>query len=114
MVTITGFEKRLSKDEKEFFLLNLQGDVEIVFSQATGRPYATVRKTKLLTTFDELTCKALVGKQLPGSIIKLQVEEYEYTIPDTDQVVVLDYSYVYSPGENKSMEAEVFETSIAA
>jgi hypothetical protein len=113
MVTVSNYEKRKGNDDKEFFLLQLQGDIEIVFSQSTGMPYATARKTKISTTFDELTCKGLVGKQLPGTITKVLVDEYEYIIPDTKEVIILDYSYVYSPAE-KTMEEEVFEQPVMA
>lgn len=113
MVTIFNYEKRQNTDGKEFFLLQLQGDIEIAFSQQTGLPYATVRKTNMSTTFDEATCKSLVGRQLPGTIKKVTVDEYEYNVPGSKEVLVLDYNYVYFP-EEKTMEAEVFEELIIA
>jgi hypothetical protein len=114
MVTISSYEKRQGTDAKEFFLLMLQGDIEVVFSQTTGMPYATVRKASLPTTFDELTCKNLVGRQLPGNIVKMLVDDYEYVIPGTKEKIVLGYTYVYAPEESKSMEATVFEHAEAA
>lgn len=114
MVLITGYKKKQA-DEKEFFLLELQGeDVEIVISQTTGLPYATTRKTLLSTTFNENMCQTLVGKQLPGTILKMMVEPYEYTVQDTGEVKSLDYKYVYSTKEPQKAEQAVFEEAVPA
>ena len=86
----------------------LQGDVEFVTSQSSGMPYAMVPKCSMPATFDEATCKAMVGKQIPGSIIKQECEPYEYMVPRTKEVVMLDYNYVYTPLENSTAEAAVF------
>lgn len=53
MVTISSYENRQGTDGKDFFVLILQGDVEFVFSQKTGQPYATVPKCSMPATFDE-------------------------------------------------------------
>ena len=60
MVTITGYALRKGQDEKEFFALILQGGIELIHS-ANGNLYATARKTSVASTFDEETCKSLVG-----------------------------------------------------
>lgn len=110
MVTISSYEKRQSSDGNDFFVLILQGDVEFVFSKKTGLPYANVAKCSMPAAFDEVTCKAMVGKQMPGSIQKVQLDEpYEYTIPRTNEVVLLDYNFVYSPLENSTAESAVFQ-----
>lgn len=108
MVTITGYEKRES-DKGEFFLLTLQGDVEFTYSQTTGLPYATVKKCNMPSTFDETTCKSLIGRQIQGSIVKIEVEPYEYTVPETGEVKSLDYQYAYSSQEETTAEHAVFE-----
>lgn len=113
MVTISSYEIRQGKDD-DFFVLILQGDVEFVTSQTTGMPYATARKATIPATFDEAACKNLIGKQMPGSIVKMAVDDYEYTIPETNEIVILDYRYVYSPEENRSMEVAVFEDQVPA
>lgn len=113
MVTITGYEKRES-GKGEFFLLNLQGDVEISYSQATGMPYATVKRCTMPSTFDEVTCKALIGRQMRGSVIKVEVEPYEYTVSETGEVKTLDYQYAYSPEEETTVEHAVFNQGIEA
>ena len=100
MVTISSFETRQGTDGKEFNVLILQGDVEFVFSQKTGLPYATVPKCSMPATFDANICATMVGKQIPGSIQKVECEPYEYEIPRTKEVVMLEYNYVYSPLES--------------
>ena len=113
MVTITGYEKR-EGDKGEFFLLQLQGDVEFAYSKKTGMPYATVKKCSIPSTFNESTCKAIIGKQMKGSIAKVQVESYEYTVPETGEVVELDYRYTYSPEEEATVEQTVFGRQVEA
>ena len=110
MVTISSYEKRQGTDGNEFFVLILQGNVEFVFSQKTGLPYATASKCSMPTTFDEATCQSMIGKQMPGSIQRVQLEEsYDYTIPRTGETIQLDYNYAYSPLENSNVEQAVFQ-----
>lgn len=109
MVTISSYEKRKGADKKEFLVLILQGDVEFVFSQKSGLPYATVPKCSMPAAFDEATCKLMVGKQIPGSIQKVECEPYDYKIPRTGEVIKLDYNYAYTPLDNTTEEAAVFK-----
>jgi hypothetical protein len=45
MVTIVGFEKRKNSQDEEFNVLILQGGVEAIISQQSGKPnYPTARK----------------------------------------------------------------------
>ncbi len=105
MVTIVDVQKRTKanpskgkkKGEESFFVLILQGSLETVISKETGRPYLTARKTSIPCTFDEQYAKTLIGQQLPGEILKQEVDEYEYTIPGTDQVLKLSHSFQYDP-----------------
>lgn len=110
MVTISSYESRQSADKKkEFFVLILQGELEFVTSQKTGLPYAMVPRCSVPATFDEATCKGMVGKQLPGSITKVECEPYEYQIPNSKEKVMLAYNYVYTSAETATMEKTVFE-----
>jgi len=96
MVTITGLEKRKSADKKEFNVLNLQGSIEVAISKATGKPYLTARKTSIPCTFDDVMAKGLIGQTLPGEIERVEVDEYEFTIPGTKKKLKLNHSYQYS------------------
>lgn len=104
MVSIIGTEKRTSEDGKKTFnVLILQGGIEAVKSKATGRQYITARKANIVCTFDEMTAKSMIGQKLPGSIEKQSCEPYSYTIPQSGEVVQLDYTFVYS---NEGLENE--------
>jgi hypothetical protein len=90
MVTITNVIERES-DKGSFVLLELSGDVEMVQSQNTLRFYATVRKCTVSTTLDLQAAKACIGKQLPGTIVRVQSEPYEYTNESTGEVMLLSH-----------------------
>lgn len=96
MVKIISFKERLSNEGKPFMALLLQGGVEIIHS-ATGKMYATAKKASIATTFDEATCQALVGTDLPGSIEKHECEQYSYTVEKTGEILQLNYRYVFVP-----------------
>lgn len=109
MVTITGYEKRTGENG-DFFLLQLQGDLEFAYSQKTGQPYATAKKCLIPCTFNEVVCQASIGKQMRGSIIKMAVEPYEYTMEETGEVIEMDYRYTYSPQEDVIDEVQPVKT----
>jgi hypothetical protein len=97
MLTVTSYQKRQSKDGREFITLELQGGLEMVQSQETGRFYATVRKCSMPTTFDENIAKALVGNQVSGTIVRVSCDPYEYTVPSTGEVITLAHRWSYQP-----------------
>ncbi|SRR5690606_13703006 len=98
MVRIINYKRRLAED-KEFFVLEVQGGIEMVLSKTTGMYYATSKKATITSTFDEETCKSLIGSEFPGSVIKEQCEPYEYTIQDTGEIISLSHRYVYRAEE---------------
>ena len=97
MVRIIDYKTRTSEDGKEFFTLEIQGGIEMVLSQTTGNFYATARKSSITTTFNEQTCKALIGTEMPGNIEKQECEPYEYTVEDTGEIITLTHKYMYIP-----------------
>ncbi|QEK52817.1 hypothetical protein FYC62_14955 [Pedobacter aquae] len=113
MVTVTNYLQKENAEGKAFFMLELTGELEIVVSQTTGKPYATVRKVSIPTTLDENMCKLMLGKQMPGQIAKVEVEEaYDYTNKETGEVLSLNYRYEYSATEKaQTMEQAVFQVS---
>jgi hypothetical protein len=98
MVTVKNVHSRESERGK-FMSLELTGDAELVQSQNTGRFYATVRRCFISSTFDEETAKALVGTKFKGSIVRAESEEYDFTIPDTGEVIKLAHRWDYVPEE---------------
>ena len=108
MVRIINFKQYTNEDGAVFFALELQGGIEMVKSQQTQRFYATARKVVIPSTFDENTCKALIGSEMPGKIVKVETEPYEYTIRETGEVIELSHRYEYQPEE---AQAPVIEKS---
>lgn len=105
MVTIVNYHQRTSsKDGKTFITLELQGPVELVQSMETDRFYATARKCSISSTFSEEVAKTLIGTQFSGSIVRVQKEPYDYTIPETGQIVRLAHGYEYRPDEPVSSQ----------
>lgn len=109
-VHIVDYKQRENANGEPFFALILEGDIEMVQSKDTKRFYATARRASMTSTFNEETCQRLIGKQLAGSIQKVECSEYEYTIPETGEIITLSHRYEFLPeGASKpSMEQEVF------
>lgn len=104
MLRIVNFNQRESEDGSTFFALTIQGGVELVKSKATGNFYATARKTSITSTFDEDTCKALLGSEISGKIVKQDCEPYEMTIKETGEVIELSHRYEYVPDAPSAKE----------
>ena len=108
MVTISDYRVNVNSEGKSFCSLILQGDVELVKSKTTSRFYATARKTSITSTFDENTCRQLIGKTIKGSIVKVDCDEYDYIIPESGEVIRLSYNYCYV-ADSENVEEEVFQ-----
>ena len=95
MVSIKNYHVLKNEDEETYCVLVLEGDVELVRSKKSGRLYATAKRCRVPSTFDEETCKSLVGNVMPGRIKKVSSEPYEYEIPGTGETITLNYTYEY-------------------
>lgn len=100
MVRISDYKLRESLEGKSFFALILQGGLEIVKS-AAGSSYATIKTASMPSTFDESTCKAMVGLELAGTIQKVECEPYAYTIEATGEMITLHHRYEYVEDEKE-------------
>ena len=115
MVRIVNYQKRQTEEGKPFFVLEIQSGIEMVLSTKTGQYYATAKKANISSTFDEETCKALLGTDMPGNITKIDSDPYEYTIRDTGEIIMLTHRYVYQPDVNVPVPAKKsFENDFAA
>ena len=47
------------------------------------------------TTFSEEICHSLIGSELPGRIERVETDPYEYTVPETGEVILLTHRYEY-------------------
>jgi hypothetical protein len=112
MVTVCGFKECESKDGHKFFALTLQGGIEMTLSKGTGNYYATAKQAVITSTFDEKTCRGLIGSKLPGKIMKITCDPYEYTIKETGEIINLNHRWVYDPNEATSIEEVVFNQEL--
>ena len=103
MVTVENYHVRATKEGKSFISLELTGDLEMVQSTKNGRFYATMRRCFISSTFNETVAKRMLGKQMPGRIVKEASEPYDYTLPETGEVIQLSHRYGYLPEETHSM-----------
>jgi hypothetical protein len=69
----------------------------MALSTKTGQYYATAKKANISSTFDEETCKALIGTEMPGTIVKVESEPFEYTVRETGEIITLNHRYAYAP-----------------
>ena len=100
MVKIIDYKVRESSSGEVFLALIVQGGIQLVKSKETGMYYATSKKASLPSTFDEETCKSLIGEELEGTVEKVSCKPYEITNEETGEVLKLNYRWVYlKPGD---------------
>ena len=97
MVRIISYKARQREDGTTFCALEVQGGIEMVLSQKTNQYYATAKKTFISSTFDEETCKALIGTEIQGNVQKEECEPYEYVIKETGESIIMQHRFVYIP-----------------
>lgn len=106
MVRIIGFKQREKENGTPFFILELQGGVEMIRSTETGQFYATAKKTYVTSTFDEQTCKALIGTEISGTIVKKEVEPYSYVVKETGEELILTHRWLFVPESKEETKQE--------
>jgi hypothetical protein len=95
-----------------FVLLELQGDLELVQSAKTGLFYGTVRRCTIPCTTTYETARAFVGKEIPGSIIRVECTPYTYVAPESGEALELAHRWSYVP-EEKPTTAPVMKMSVS-
>lgn len=114
MVTIIEYKTFTKENEENFFGLVVQGGVEAVRSANTGKMYFTAKTATVPTTFNETTCKSLVGSTLDGSVKKLECEPYEYTVKETGEIITLSHRYEYISEEEAILQSNLVEKELVA
>lgn len=110
MVKIIKWKLSENSQGKDFISLKLQGGVEAIQSQQTGRFYLTAKTCYIPCTFSPDTAEALIGSDMPGKVVRVESEPYEYTVKETGEVIVLNHRYEYRP-DDEVMESAVKRTS---
>ncbi len=100
MVTVSDVYERENGDGTKYHGLVLMGEPEMVQSPKTGMFYASASKAYVYSTLPLEQCHALIGKQFPGQIVKEECVPYEYKIPETGEVIELDYTYKFVKEES--------------
>ena len=95
MVKVINYKKALNSDGKEFLSLKVQGGVEAAQSKQTGKMYLTAKTAYVPCTFDEQTAQALVGSDLPGKVVKVSSEPYDFIVRETGETMTLTHRYEY-------------------
>jgi len=113
MVTVVNHEARQNKAGGKFNVLILQGGTEAVRSTTTGKLYFTSRNCTVPASFDELTCKNLIGTQFPGSVVKVKSKPYDFNIPGTDEVVTINHTWEYQDNIEEIVSEHVLGTAEA-
>jgi len=108
MVTVSDYAVRQNQEGESYVVLILQGDMELIQSQETGRFYATTKKCTISTTFSEQMAASQVGKELPGRVIREECEPYDFVVPKTGEIIELSHRWTYVPDESpKPVKAAV-------
>ena len=112
MVTIVDYKKYQRENGENFYALEVQGGIESVKSKETGKTYFTARTTKVPCTFVEPTCNVLLRTQMPGTIKKVTVDPYEFTIRETGEIIKMSHRYEYLSEEESIVESNVLKNEM--
>jgi len=82
MVRVKEIKTVKKEDGTEFHCLIVEGDLEPVISNKTGRIYLTKRTAVVPTTLDQEACMATIGTQLDGEVQKVLCDPYNYVLED--------------------------------
>ena len=111
MVKIIDYKQYENSAGETFFSLILQGEITMVQSQVTGRYYATSNNASITSTFDEDSCQALIGKEVPGKVVNVSCDPYEFVVPETGETKILNRRWIYLP-EDVTEEHVVFDGKV--
>jgi len=109
MVTIVDFRLNKNSDGEEFVSLILEGDLTMIQSKESGSWYATAKRASITSTFDENRASKLIGREIPGDIIRESCDPYTWIEPESGEEITLSHTYNFVPSViPDSVESEVF------
>jgi hypothetical protein len=112
MVTIVDYKAFQKENGEKFYSLIIQGGIEAVKSQQTGKTYFTTKTVNVPTTFDAPTCQSLIGNKIDGCVKKVETDPYEYTVKETGEIIVLTYNYEYVSEEDFIVDNNVVQKEL--
>lgn len=112
MVTIVDYKSFTKENGENFFGLIVQGGIEAVKSQQTGKTYFTARTATVPTTFDEQICVGLVGTKIDGLVKKVETAPYTYEVKETGEIIQLNHRYEYITEEESIIETNLVKPEL--
>jgi hypothetical protein len=112
MVTISDCQSRKNAKGETFYVLILSGEVDFAKSTLSGNFYLTTRRASVTTTFDQKTCQSLIGRQIPGRIIRVECEPWNSVNESTGELIVHHHRNAFVP-DSETMEENVFQGAVA-
>ena len=97
MVKIIDAQTKVNSKNEKYNVIVLLGDVQVLNSKTSGKPYLSAKRILMPTTLDEAQAKDLIGTTLPGIIEKVDCPEYEIKMPNSKKVVKITHTFQYSP-----------------
>jgi hypothetical protein len=105
MVSVTGFRIVETEEGEKYVRLVLSGDLEMVRSENTGNFYATTRRATISSKFDEDTSQKMIGKELPGTIERVEVDPYEFELDDGTKIQIA-HRWIYQESKVKDIKSK--------
>lgn len=96
MINVTSYSVRTRSDNSTFIVLELTGGLEMAQTRNGGWK-AVVRRCTVPSNLDEQTAKLVIGTQMPGSIVRVQSDPYEFTDGQTGEVMTLSHRWAFQP-----------------
>ncbi len=112
MVKVVDYLEREKQDGKTFFVLVLQGGVEPIKSEITGKIYFSAKTVTVPATFDEETCKELIGTEFAGSIQKEDCEPYNFEVEQTGDIITISTRNVYEDNNSGVIQENVIDEMV--
>ncbi|MBK9300626.1 MAG: hypothetical protein IPN14_08470 [Bacteroidetes bacterium] len=66
----------------------------------------TAKTAYVATTFDVQTAEALIGSELPGTVVKVASEPYDYVVKETGETMTLTHRYEYQLEDKPMVESQ--------
>ena len=112
MVQIVNFKTFEKENGEKFNSLVVQGGLEAVKSQQTGKTYFTAKTVNVPSTFDAQTCQSLIGTKISGRVKKVETDPYDYTVIETGEIIQLSHRYEYVSEEDDIVNSNVLQQEL--
>ncbi len=103
MVKVVDYKTYQNSDGENYHSLVVEGGIQYNVSQTSGKLYITTLKTIIPCTFSEEQCQDLLGKDIPGSIQRVDVEPYEKVNPETGETRLITHYNQFVPEEQSQL-----------